>query len=284
MRSFGRAAHLVQRAGAARAAAIVMRAESSPVLQSVREVHVSARETFRHGATTFAATTAPQLRTATQLALAQARRCMSTASETTKELSGFAKLYAKSAQYPTVLGVVVTLMRTAPCDIFAQTYIEGRTWEDIDWRRFAGFMIFGGLYVGVFQTFLYRYIINGANITMLTGLTAKAPIVVANALIDTFVHSPFLYLPVFWLTLCAVDGKTDPSTWVGSTFTKWKANVVDISIASATLWLPVQIVNFYFMPQHLIVPFINLVGAFWVVYLSMKEGSRAAPEEEKKAE
>lgn len=286
MRSLGRAATLVQSASAARAAAVVLRAESSPVVQSVRGAHVTAfpKATLSRGAMTVAATAPSQLRTATQMALAQARRCMSTASETTKELSWLAKLSAKSAAYPTVTGVVVTLVRTAPCDIFGQTYLEGRelSCEVIDWRRFMGFMIFGGLYVGVFQTYLYRYVINAANLTMLTGLTSKAPIVFANAMVDTFIHSPFMYLPLFWLTMRAVNNTTPPETWIPATYAKWKANVFEVSMASATLWLPAQILNFYFMPQHLMVPFINLVGVFWVVYLSLKEGMTKdeAPKEE----
>jgi len=145
-----------------------------------------------------------------------------------------------------------------------------------------GFMIFGGLYVGVFQTYLYRYVINAANLTMLTGLTSKAPIVFANAMVDTFIHSPFMYLPLFWLTMRAVNNTTPPETWIPATYAKWKANVFEVSMASATLWLPAQILNFYFMPQHLMVPFINLVGVFWVVYLSLKEGMTKdeAPKEE----
>lgn len=278
MRALGRSL-----GGAARAAATMTRAEHSVMLQSARSVHITSRETVARAAKTFAATTGPELRTATQMALAQARRCMSSAAEAQKELTGFAKLSAKSAMYPTVTGVVVTLVRTAPCDIFSQLYIEQK--KEIDWGRFAGFMIFGGLYVGVFQTFLYRYIINAANITAITGLTGKAPIVVINALIDTFIHAPFLYLPVFWLTMKAMASGDPVETWIPDTFTKWKAQCFDVSVASAVLWLPAQIVNFYFMPQHLIVPFINVVGAFWVVYLSLNEGKdlKKSEEEEKTA-
>jgi hypothetical protein len=42
--------------------------------------------------------------------------------------------------------------RTAPCDYWAQIYCEGKT--EMDWRRFWGFMIFGAVYVGVFQYFV----------------------------------------------------------------------------------------------------------------------------------
>jgi hypothetical protein len=35
---------------------------------------------------------------------------------------------------------------------------------------------------------LYRYVINAANVTMLTGLTSKAPVVCFNALVDTFIQ------------------------------------------------------------------------------------------------
>ena len=42
--------------------------------------------------------------------------------------------------------------RTAPCDLWAQVYGEGK--EEIDWRRFWVFMIFGAVYVGVFQYYV----------------------------------------------------------------------------------------------------------------------------------
>ena len=37
------------------------------------------------------------------------------------------------------------------------------------------------------------------------------------------------------------------------------------------IWGRAQIVNFYFMPPYLVVPFINAVGAVWVVWLSLNE-------------
>ena len=43
-------------------------------------------------------------------------------------------------------------MCAAPCDLVAQLYFEKR--EEIDWKRFWGFMIFGALYVGVFQYYV----------------------------------------------------------------------------------------------------------------------------------
>lgn len=277
MRALGRSL-----GGAARTAATMARAENSAMLQSARSVHFTSRETVARAAKTFAATTGPELRTAAQMALAQARRCMSTgAADAQKELTGFAKLYAASAAYPTVTGVVVTLVRTAPCDVFSQLYLEQK--KEMDWGRFWGFMLFGGLYVGMFQTFLYRYIINTANITAITGLTGKAPIVVINALIDTFIHAPFFYLPAFWFTMKAMASGDPVETWIPDTFTKWKAQCFDVSVASATLWLPAQIINFYFMPQHLMVPFINLVGVFWVVYLSFNEGKSAPKKTEEES-
>lgn len=53
--------------------------------------------------------------------------------------------------------------------------------------------------------------------------------------------SPFLYLPLFWLTMRAVNNTTPPETWIPATYAKWKANVFEVSMASATLWLPAQV-------------------------------------------
>ena len=119
MRALGRSL-----GGAARAAATSARVESSVLLQSARSVHITSRETVARAAKTFAATTGPELRTATQMALAQARRCMTTAAEAQKEMTFGAKLYAKTAAYPTVTGIVVTLVRKMPISYVAVIVIN----------------------------------------------------------------------------------------------------------------------------------------------------------------
>jgi len=204
------------------------------------------------------------LLTAARATIRNAREmCSNAAPETKKGL-----VYLISA-WPITTAVVTTLVRTAPCDLLAQLYFEKKT--EIDWRRFWGFMIFGGLYVGIFQYYFYTYLLNAANLALLTGITSKAPSAVGIALVDQFAHSPFLYFPAFVLTLKIVDG-CPLDQLAGECFAKWQREVVGVITAACTLWLPAQIINFYFLPPYLTVPYINAVGAIWVVWLSLNEG------------
>lgn len=207
-------------------------------------------------------------------ALATARKmCTDTAAEA-KKVSGI--MYYLSV-WPVTTAVLTTLIRTAPCDLIAQLYFEKR--ESVDWRRFWGFMIFGGLYVGVFQYYLYAHVINVVNFTALTGIVSKTGTAVGVALWDQFMHSPLLYFPAFVLTLKIVEG-IPVGDIIPAAFDKWKNEVMDVMYASCFLWLPAQIVNFYFMPPYMVVPFINAVGAVWVVWLSLQTGKAKAKAEE----
>lgn len=207
-------------------------------------------------------------------ALATARKmCTDTAAEAKKH-SGI--MYLLSV-WPVTTAVVTTLVRTAPCDLVAQLYFEKR--EEIDWRRFWGFMIFGGLYVGIFQYYLYAHLINAANFTMITGIASRTGTAFGVALWDQFMHSPLLYFPMFVLTLKIVEG-IPAADIIPEAFAKWKREVLDVMYASCFLWLPAQVVNFYFMPPYLVVPFINAVGAVWVVWLSLQAGKNKAAEAE----
>jgi hypothetical protein len=60
-------------------------------------------------------------------------------------------------------------------------------------------------------------------------------------------------------------------------FAKWQRDVLGVMYASFFLWMPAQVINFYFMPVYLRVPYINVVGAVWVVWLSLNEVRRSAP-------
>ena len=49
--------------------------------------------------------------------------------------------------------------------------------------------------------------------------------------------------------------------------------------ASATLWIPVNVVNFYFVPPHLTIIFTNCFSVLWSFYLSLVQFKKQTPEE-----
>eukprot|EP00238_Polyblepharides_amylifera_P005447 CAMPEP_0196580072 /NCGR_PEP_ID=MMETSP1081-20130531/26813_1 /TAXON_ID=36882 /ORGANISM="Pyramimonas amylifera, Strain CCMP720" /LENGTH=286 /DNA_ID=CAMNT_0041899845 /DNA_START=114 /DNA_END=974 /DNA_ORIENTATION=+ len=217
---------------------------------------------------------------ASHMALQQARRTFTNylpKGEPIKNPGYLAKMGTWAATAPITFALITTLVRTGPCDLFAQLYMEGRT--EVDWRRFWGFMIFGAVYVSVFQYYFYSLVLCASNVRKLTGFSGKGPVALSTALLDQLVHSPLLYCPAFFLCLKMVDG-VSVSELPGAVFDKWSAEVVEVCKASCILWIPAQMVNFYFMPPHMVVPFINAVGVIWVVWLSLNEGkSRKSTEE-----
>ena len=88
--------------------------------------------------------------------------------------------------------------------------------------------------------------------------------------------SPLLYFPAFCFTMKMVEG-VELSQVIPETFAKWQRDVLGVMYASCFLWLPAQIVNFYFMPVYLRVPYINTIGAVWVVWLSLNEARHSSP-------
>ena len=55
---------------------------------------------------------------------------------------------------PFYTNLIIATVKTALCDLLVQRYIERR--EQIDWRRNAVFVAFGGIYLGAGQWFLYQ--------------------------------------------------------------------------------------------------------------------------------
>lgn len=192
-----------------------------------------------------------------------ARRYCASAAESTGLFGGIGQWMADN---PVLSAIIATVVRTAPCDLLAQFYFEGKS--ELDWRRFMAFNLFGAVYVGWFQYYFYKHILNASLINMF-GITGKFPVAASIAMLDQILHSPFLYFPSFCLMMKIMEGG---SNILADTYTKWSTEVVGVVQASMALWFPAQLINFYFMPPYLVIPFINLVGACWVVWLSLQQG------------
>lgn len=67
-------------------------------------------------------------------------------------------LVAWSAANPIKLGVGIATVKTLVADLLTQTALEGKTFEEIDWRRNAVFTLFGFGYFGCAQYYLYVHL------------------------------------------------------------------------------------------------------------------------------
>lgn len=131
--------------------------------------------------------------------------------------------------------------------------------------RNLAYVIYGGLYTGIAQHFIYNEIfpqVFGNDPTPLTVLSEVA----ANALIV----GPMLGLPVAYLTKALVIHPTD-----GNPLTEGlKRYAEDVQIKGLlvkywALWVPVQGITFAYVPEHLRITFMAFVSFFWFVILSV---------------
>ena len=131
--------------------------------------------------------------------------------------------------------------------------------------RNLAYVIYGGLYTGIAQHFIYNEIfpqIFGNDPTPLTVLSEVA----ANALIV----GPLLGLPVAYLTKALVIYPTH-----GNPLTEGlKRYAEDVQIKGLlvkywALWVPVQGITFAYVPEHLRITFMAFVSFFWFVILSV---------------
>ena len=80
-----------------------------------------------------------------------ARRLLSTITKQTPSFS----LRTVPMRYPFLFGIVLSSTKSGAADIMIQTCIEGTSVHKIDWRRTKSFAMFGALFCGVWQYFLF---------------------------------------------------------------------------------------------------------------------------------
>lgn len=132
--------------------------------------------------------------------------------------------------------------------------------EHLDLIRNLAFVLYGGSYQGMGQTFLYTHVypaLFGSDVTV-TSVLAKAGM-------ENFILAPFFCLPCVYTIKSLLEG-------AGATagLEKYWDHIFSqqILIKYWSLWGPVQIFNFAVVPEHLRVPFSAIVSFFWVCILS----------------
>lgn len=184
--------------------------------------------------------------------------------------------------HPFKFGCVFSCAKTSFSDWLVQRYIEKR--ERIDWKRNMTFASFGLVYLGGVQYSLYvpvfgRLFPNAASYAGKSLRDKLADAVgsrsmVAQVVIDQFVHHPFLYFPAFYSLKEVVNGGL-----VTDGLAKYKKNYKEDLVALWKLWVPSTIINFAFMPMHMRIPWVATTSLFWTCILSYMRGSEDVPAE-----
>ena len=183
-------------------------------------------------------------------------------------LAPFASLgtwYNNTAKaHPLATGIWTSGLKTSAADLFAQKVIEGK--KEIDWTRHAVFCTFGFAYLGGLQYWLYNVKFTQwcGPITAKFGHKASAPI---KTFIDQAIHHPFLYFPTFYAIKAKVSGQ--PMSYAVN---KYKSEIWESVKTLWSVWVPLQLINFAFVPRHMRVPYVAGVSFGWTMILSVMQG------------
>ena len=200
--------------------------------------------------------------------------------------SGNNKINQFLKRHPRSAGVLFTSFKTLLADLVIQYNVEKRqTINEIDWIRASAFYMYGFGYLGMFQFWLYNkfYFRLFPNVTVIS--------TIKKVLMDSFITSPFLALPVFYLfqtTLNEINisyNSTSTNKFEKSNINRygcidyinniyqttksiWKNNIVKDATATWCMWLPAHCITFGIMPIHLRLFFVGCVSFCWCCLLS----------------
>lgn len=166
--------------------------------------------------------------------------------------------------HPLATGIWTSGLKTSAADLFAQKVIEGK--KEIDWTRHAVFCTFGFVYLGGFQYWLYNVKFSQwcGPITQKFGHKATAPV---KVFLDQAIHHPFMYFPTFYAIKAKVSGQ--PLSYAVH---KYRTEIWDSVKALWSVWVPLQLINFAFVPRHMRVPYVAAVSFGWTMILSVMQG------------
>ena len=120
--------------------------------------------------------------------------------------------------------------------------------------RNAAFVLYGGLYQGVTQHFIFNEIY-----PVIFGVGTDLATVASKVAFDQLVLTPFLCLPVAYVVKSLVFRYP-----IQEALAKYVADArKDLLLKYWAIWTPTQCLTFSVIPEHLRIPFIALVSFFW---------------------
>ena len=143
----------------------------------------------------------------------------------------------------------------------------------LDVPRNIGFVLYGGLWQGLFQTFLFTNIYPHLFGTEHTW-TSVAP----QVLFDTTFMGPCVFLPVCYSVKSLFSSESNCTNLldcIPTGLAKYHHDVTQKGLLQLfwSIWIPAQVLNFSVVPTHWRVLFVAAVSFFWVCALSTVSSS-----------
>lgn len=186
--------------------------------------------------------------------------------------AGAVRVYVNTfVRHPFTTALTTSIAKCVVSDLIVQKFVEGK--EQIDRGRVLSFFLLGVTYVGAFQYSLYNHLLKPLNDVMRPayGVGASTFALVA---VDQFFVGPFVYFPSFCGLKLWATGESAIVDVPAKVKAMWKEGVFGTIAALWAVWIPAQAINFWLVPRHLTIPFMNVVGFGWNFILSAMHGSR----------
>uniref|UniRef100_A0A7S2Y6W9 Uncharacterized protein n=1 Tax=Entomoneis paludosa TaxID=265537 RepID=A0A7S2Y6W9_9STRA len=137
----------------------------------------------------------------------------------------------------------------------------------VDVSRNLGFLLYGGLYSGITQNYLYSVIY-----PLVIGTDDSLVTLCQQVAVDNLVSAPLLCLPVAYIFKSAFTSSKGLS-WDATIQQGLEKYVKDVRYQGLllkywTLWVPVQFLTFGVIPPHFRVTFVAAISFFWICILS----------------
>ena len=192
------------------------------------------------------------------------------------------RLTALPRSYPFAFGVGISCAKTVAADATAQLYVEGR--DTLDKRRSAVFAMWGALYLGGVQYFIYNILLPRWLFPSAAAYVAK-PVaerlkdragqitVVKQVALDQFIHHPFILFPCFYCVKEFVErGAAFDSDAARDALSKYRTNMLEDLKACWATWVPAFLFNFSINPLWARIPFVAVVSFGFTTYFSFLRG------------
>jgi protein Mpv17 len=163
--------------------------------------------------------------------------------------------------------------KASAADFIAQTKASA---SNVDLSRNAAFLVYGGLYQGMAQQFMYSTVFPG-----MFGHDLDLYGLISQVAFDMTVVGPFLCLPLAY----AVKGMFIGNDNVETGLQKYVHDVSSQGLLFKywALWTPVNFLTFGIIPLHFRVAFVAFISFFWIFILSSTAAAESPNESHESA-
>lgn len=128
-------------------------------------------------------------------------------------------------------------------------------------HQHIGFILYGAVYSGVAQEYIYNSIFPA-----IFGRGSDLLSVLGKVLFDQAVVLPFLCLPVMYAIKSVIIGGLSPNE--AASIYMYDLRERRLLQKAWKLWIPVKLIKFSIVPEHLRITFLAAVSFFWMILLS----------------